>query len=197
MGGLNSYKYPLDPVSRVDPLGLIDFPGYNTPFGDSVGGLSNEVSKGNMSYDDGASAIQEQSGPHYSPPIFSISADGGVSAYGIFGGSAVVGVLTGNGDKGLDLCGYIMACQGVGAGAAAGVSITGTASNAPPSSGTSYYGGATTNVGLIANGAITLLSELNKTEDPTHLSGSFGGGLGGGTYSGVITCQQYTKCIVN
>ncbi|SQA67617.1 Cell wall-associated polypeptide CWBP200 [Yokenella regensburgei] len=106
-GGLNSYKYPLDPVSRVDPLGLIDFPGYNTSWGNSVGGISNEVSKGDMSYGDGARAIQEQSGPHYSPPIFSVSADGGVSAYGIFGGSVSAGITTGNGDKGLEyLCIY-------------------------------------------------------------------------------------------
>jgi RHS repeat-associated protein len=196
-GGLNSYKYPLDPVSRVDPLGLIDFPGYNTSWGNSVGGISNEVSKGDMSYGDGARAIQEQSGPHYSPPIFSVSADGGVSAYGIFGGSVSAGITTGNGDKGLDICVYITNCQGAGTGAAGGASISGSVSNAPPGSGVSYYGGATTDVGFLVNGAATVLTELNKNGDPVHISTGLSGGVGGGSFGGLITCQQYTKCLVN
>ena len=50
-------------------------------------------------------------------------------------------------------------------------------------------------MGLVANGAITVLSELNKTGDPTHISATLSGELGGG--SGVLTCQQHTKCIVN
>ncbi|EAA7242773.1 RHS repeat protein [Salmonella enterica subsp. salamae] len=196
-GGWNLYKYPLNPMNRIDPLGLIDFPGYNTPRGNGVGSVPNAVSEGRMSYDEGIQTLKDLSGPHYSPPLFSISLDGGLSGYGIAGGSVAVGVLTGNGDKGLDLCTYIMSCEGAGIGAAGGASISGTVTNAPPSSGSSYYKGATTDVGLVANGAVTVLSEINGKEDPTHISATLSGGIGGGGFTGVVTCQQYTKCIVN
>lgn len=44
MGGWNCYKYPLNPVNRIEPLGLIDFPSYNTPWGNSVVSVPNAVS---------------------------------------------------------------------------------------------------------------------------------------------------------
>ncbi|HAU4369569.1 TPA: hypothetical protein F6W26_16745 [Citrobacter amalonaticus] len=197
MGGWNCYKYPLNPVNRIEPLGLIDFPSYNTPWGNSVVSVPNAMSEGRISYDEGIQTLKDLSGPHYSPSLFSISLDGGLSAYGITGGSVSVGVLTGNGDKGLDLCVYMMSCEGLGIGAAGGASLYGTATNAPSSSGSSNYIGGTTDVGLVANGVVTILSELNKKEDPVHISTTLSGGVGGGGFSGIITCQQYTKCIVN
>ncbi|WP_350318940.1 RHS repeat-associated core domain-containing protein, partial [Lelliottia wanjuensis] len=189
-GGWNGYLYPSDPLSGIDPLGLVEF-------GKWAGSAVNAASEGNMSYEDTAAAIEVANGPHYSPPLFSMSVDGGLSAYGIFGGSVSAGVTTGNGDKGLDLCTYFTACQGAGAGASAGASVSASVSNAPPGSGVSYYGGATTDVGFIANGTATVLSEINKKEDPTHISLGVAGGIGGGSFSGVVTCQQNTKCVVN
>lgn len=75
--------------------------------------------------------------------------------------------------------------------------LSGTFTNAPPSSGASYYIGATIDVGLMANGAVTVLSEINKKEDPTHISATLSGGVGGGGFTGIVTWQQYTKCIIN
>ncbi len=196
-GGWNLYNYPLNPANKIDPLGLISFPGQNTTWGNAVGSIPSAVSEGRMSYEEGVQTLTDLSGPHYSPPLFSISADGSLSAYGITGGSIAAGLLAGNGNKGLDLCAYIMSCEGAGIGAAGGVSLSGTVTNAPPSSGKSFYKGVTTDVGFIANGAVTVLSEINKKEDPINISTTLGGGLGGGEFTGLITCQQYTKCIVN
>lgn len=189
----------MNPIIKIDPLGLdkIDFPGYNTPWGNEVGSAANAVSEGKMSYEDGVAAIDAATGPYYSPLIFSSSLDVGVAAYGITGGSIALGILTGNGDKGLDLCAYIMACQGVGAGASGAASISGTVSNAPPSSGVSYSSGATTDVGFLLNGSATGLVEMNGKNDPLHWSATAAGGLGAGEFAGVLTCQQYTRCIVN
>lgn len=150
-----------------------------------------------MSYDNAMSAIDAANGPTYLSPLFSLGLDIDLSAYGITGGSVAAGILTGNSNKGLDLCAYMMACQGVGIGAAGGVYLSGTVTNDSPASGSSYYGGATTDVGLVANGAVTVLSEMNGEDDPMHLSTTLSGGFGGGEFSGLITCQQYTKCIVN
>ncbi len=193
-GGWHLYQYPLDPLYKIDPLGLMAFGG---EFGKWTGSAANAASEGYMSYDGATAAIDAANGPTYSPLLFSLSIDIGVSAYGITGGSLAAGIITGNNDKGLDLCAYAMACQGVGIGEAEGISISGTVTNAPPTSGSSYYRGVTTNVGFIANGAITTLTELNGTDDPTHVSTTLSGGVGGGDFSGAITCQQYTKCIEN
>ena len=157
----------------------------------------NAASEGYMSYEEASATIDTANGPTYPPLLFSLGLDVGVSAYGITGGSATAGILTGNGDKGLDLCAYAMACQGVGIGAAGGASLSGTITNSPPSSGTSYYGGAITEIGLVGNGAVTILSELNKEEDSAHISATLSGGVGGGSFNGILTCQQYTKCRVN
>ncbi|EAZ8172087.1 RHS repeat protein [Salmonella enterica] len=194
MGGWNPYIYPLNPVMDIDPLGLMAFGG---EFGKWAGSAVNAASEGHMSYEDATAAIDAANGPTYSSLLFSLSLDVGLSAYGITGGSVAAGILTGNGDNGLDLCAYAMACQGGGIGAAGGASLSGTVTNAPPTSGVSYYKGGTTDVGLVANGAVTVLSESNGVDDPMHISATLSGGLGGGEFTGFITCQQYTKCIVN
>ncbi|EBC0978569.1 RHS repeat protein [Salmonella enterica] len=194
MGGWNPYIYPLNPVMDIDPLGLMAFGG---EFGKWAGSAVNAASEGHMSYEDATAAIDAANGPTYSSLLFSLSLDVGLSAYGITGGSVAAGILTGNGDNGLDLCAYAMACQGGGIGAAGGASLSGTVTNAPPTSGVSYYKGVTTDVGLVANGAVTVLSESNGVDDPMHISATLSGGLGGGEFTGFITCQQYTKCIVN
>lgn len=49
----------------------------------------------------------------------------------------------------------------------------------------------------MANSAVKVLFEINKKEDPTHISATLSGGVGGGGFTGIVTCQQYTKCIVN
>ncbi|MCE0824813.1 hypothetical protein LVQ78_01970 [Buttiauxella sp. A2-C2_NF] len=188
------YAYPLDPVKEVDPLGLITFSG---AFGKEAGSAVNAASEGYMSYEEASATIDAANGPTYSPLLFSVSADAGVSGYGVFGGSFSGGVLTGNGDKGLDLCSYLMACQGVGGGAAGAISLSGTISNAPPSSGMTILSGATTDVGFIINGSTTGLVEINGSNGPINLSATLAAGVGGGTFSGGITCQQYTRCIVN
>ena len=90
-----------------------------------------------------------------------------------------------------------MACQGVGGGAAGAVSLSGTISNAHPSSGMTILSGATTDVGFIINGSETGLVEINGNNDPINLSATLGAGVGGGEFSGGITCQQYTRCVVN
>jgi len=194
-GGWNLYEYADgNPISRIDALGLMAFGG---EFGKWAGFAVNAASEGHMSYEDAIAAIDAANGPTYSPLLFSLGLDVGLSAYGIAGGSVAAGILTGNGDKGLDLCAYAMACEGGGIGVAGGASLSGTVTNAPPTSGSSYYKGATTDVGLVANGAVTVLSELNGVDDPMHISATLSGGLGGGEFTGLITCQQYTKCIVN
>ncbi|EHX0166787.1 RHS repeat protein, partial [Salmonella enterica] len=181
MGGWNPYIYPLNPVMDIDPLGLMAFGG---EFGKWAGSAVNAASEGHMSYEDATAAIDAANGPTYSSLLFSLSLDVGLSAYGITGGSVAAGILTGNGDNGLDLCAYAMACQGGGIGAAGGASLSGTVTNAPPTSGVSYYKGVTTDVGLVANGAVTVLSESNGVDDPMHISATLSGGLGGGEFTG-------------
>ena len=193
-GGINLYTYPLNPIRYIDPLGLITFGG---AFSKETGSAVNAASEGFMSYEDASAAIDAANGPTYSPLLFSVSADVGVSGYGILGGSFSGGVLTGNSDKGLDLCVYTMPCQGIGGGAASGISLSGTISNAPPSSGITILTGVTSDVGFIINGSATGLVEINDKNDPVNLSATLAGGVGGGAFSGGITCQQYTHCIVN
>lgn len=115
--GWNLYLYLLNPLSKIDSLGLMAFGG---------------------EFDNRATAaIDAANGPKYSPLLFSLSLDIGTSAYDITGGNFAARIITGNSNKGLDLCAYAMACQDVGIGAAGGISVSGTVTNAPPTSGSS------------------------------------------------------------
>lgn len=68
-GGWNLYQYPFNPVSKIDPLGLMAFGG---EFGKWLGSAVNAVSEGNMSYDDVTTAIDAANGPTYLPPSGSL-----------------------------------------------------------------------------------------------------------------------------
>jgi RHS repeat-associated protein len=184
LGGWNLYRYTSNPLQGVDPLGLSEF-------GKWAG------SAFNLPEDQIAAALDVANGPLYSPPEFSLSVDVGIAGYGFLGGSIAAGIVTGNNGKGLDLCAYLMACQGAGVGISGAASISGTVSNAPPTSGVSYLSGATTDIGFLLNGTATNLLEINGSDKPLNISSTLGAGLGGGSFTGGLTCQQYTRCVLN
>jgi RHS repeat-associated protein len=148
-GGWNLYQYPLDPVTDIDPLGLMAFGG---EFGKWAGSAANAASEGHMSYDNAAAAIDAANGPTYLPPSGSLSVDIGGALDAFSGGSFATGISIGTNDKASgnqDICVYYMLCEHSGIGYAAGLSISGTVSGGGISPGETESEGMLYSGGLL------------------------------------------------
>lgn len=189
VAGLHAYRYSEMPTQGIDPLGLWDFL-VNDP------GLQQRASLGMHMLKNGATPeqIQEAMKPQPNPIQGTLSLDGSLSGHGIGGGSVSIGGAVGK--KGSDnlpnLCFYIMTCQTLGPGAAGGIGINGTASNAAPTTGQTYSVGGFGTGGFLGKFGGSVLSNINKPSE-VSLTGSIG--LGGGGAGGVMTCQQYQYCV--
>ena len=193
-GGLDKYTYPRNPLTSIDPLGLQDFSGFP-----GMGpGTAQRASLGMYMMQQGASQ-QEISNALYGPPTGfkgTLSAEGAISGHVIGGGSGAVGVAVGKDREAWlpKLCAYLTTCQTVGPGAAGGVSINGSATNAPPSTGVTYHAGGFGTGGFLGDASGSVLMEISK---PSNVTVSGGLGIGGGAAGGLMTCQMYSLCTPN
>ena len=193
-GGLDKYTYPRNPLTSIDPLGLQDFSGFP-----GMGpGTAQRASLGMYMMQQGASQ-QEISNALYGPPTGfkgTLSAEGSISGHVIGGGSGAVGVAVGKDREAWlpKLCAYLTTCQTVGPGAAGGVSINGSATNAPPSTGVTYHAGGFGTGGILGDASGSVLMEISK---PSNVTVSGGLGIGGGAAGGLMTCQMYSLCTPN
>lgn len=189
VAGLHAYRYSEMPTQGIDPLGLWDFL-VNSP------GIQQQASLGMHMMKNGATPEQIAAAmkPQPNPIQGSLSLDGSLSGHGIGGGSVSLGGTVGK--KGSDnlpnFCFYIMTCQTLGPGAAGGIGINGTASNAAPTTGQTYSVGGFGTGGFLGKFGGSVLSNINK---PSEVSVTGGIGLGGGGAGGVMTCQQYQYCV--
>jgi RHS repeat-associated protein len=156
-GGWNLYAYLINPVQKVDPLGLSEW-------GKWVG------SSFNLPNDEIAAAIEASNGPYYEPPSGSISFDGGGSADIFTGASNAIGVGLTTDEKSpihMDLCIYNNLCEHEGVGTAVGYGATGTISESEMSSGKSDA------AGYMATGGIFGKLTISGTKDSSGKKISF------------------------
>ncbi|UKJ21428.1 RHS repeat-associated core domain-containing protein [Enterobacter mori] len=189
-GGWNFYQYPFNPVSKIDPLGLMSFGG---KFGKWSGSAVNAASEGNMSYDDATTAIDAANGPTYLPPSGSLSVDIGGSSDAFSGGSFATGISIGANDRASgnsDICAYYIVCDHSGVGFAGGLAISGTIS------GGGIFPGETKSKGVIYSGGLLgKLSGSGVKNSAENYSGSLSAGPGVGFFGGELTCSQVSRCL--
>lgn len=189
-GGWNLYQYPLNPVLKIDPLGLMAFGG---EFGKWAGSAVNTASEDHMSYDDANAAIDAANGPTYLPPSGSLSVDVGGALDAFSGGSFSAGMAIGTNDKASgnqDICVYYMLCEHSGIGYSAGLSSSGTVSGGGISPGKTESKGM-----LYSGGVMGKLSGSGAKDTSGNYSGTISIGPGVGVYGGSLTCSQISKCI--
>jgi RHS repeat-associated protein len=198
-GGWNGYNYVTNPVERIDPLGLSDgFGGYIQAQG-SLGINMTEKGATPQEISNAASGLARGDGygnSWYLDTNGTASLDLSLSADGMVGGSFAAGLSTGKeaGTYIPDLCAYLTACQHLGVGIATSVALTGSVSNAAPSSGITKTIGVLATGGALGDGAIAGTVDLNN---PKNATASAGVGVGAGVFAGFITCQTYTKCTIH
>ena len=189
-GGWNPYTYPLNPVAKVDPQGLMALGG---EFGKWAGSAANAASEGHMSYDNAAAAIDAANGPTYLPPSGSLSVDIGGALDAFSGGSFTAGIAIGTNNKASgnqDICVYYMSCEHSGIGYAAGLSISGTVSGGGISPGVTESEGM-----LYSGGLLGKFSASGAKDTSGNYSGTLSAGPGIGVYGGKLTCSQISRCI--
>ena len=176
-GGWNLNQYPLNPVQLIDPLGLI---------GNWGEFMSESLYRNNIS-------PNEISKIYTTPYPGSFSADIGFALDAFGGGSLVVGMAAGgnaNVPTNLDLCAYYTLCDHSGIGYAAGLAISGTASNATISPGDYHTKGFTSSGGFLGKYSVTGVKDADS-----KYSGTISAGPGIGTYTGAVTCSQTSRCL--
>lgn len=188
LAGMNTYRYTELPTLGVDPLGLWDFI-TNSP------GIQQQVSLAQYMYQNGATP--EQVSEALSPTRGfegSISADVSMAGNAGGGGSGAFGIATGKKkkDQWFNLCVYYTTCGTLGPGASFGVGGNVSASNAPPTSGTTRSVGVFGNGGILGKFGGSVMSEIGK---PTNVTVSGGAGIGAGASGGVMVCEQKQICL--
>ncbi|HFK3157136.1 TPA: RHS repeat-associated core domain-containing protein, partial [Citrobacter sedlakii] len=189
-GGWNLYTYPLNPVSKIDPLGLVAFGG---EFGKWSGSAVSAASEGNMSYADAATAIDAANGPTYLPPSGSLSVDVGGALDAFSGGNFAAGISIGTNEKASgnsDVCAYYILCDHSGVGFAGGLSVSGSISGGSISPGETKSKGVIYSGGLLGKFAATGAKDLAG-----NYSGSLSFGPGLGVFGGELTCSQVSRCL--
>ncbi|MCZ8573998.1 RHS element core protein [Escherichia albertii] len=197
-GGLNLYHYPLNPILKIDPLGLNQnpIPGANSQAGKEIAGYVNSASEGRMSYEEAAEGIKNVAGPDYGTPEGAVMIDGGLYLDFFGGGNLAFGAAIGTsgrdtpGNK--EVCAYYSLCDHSGVGATAGLLLTISASNANLSPGISESSGYSYGGALLGGMAYT--DTHDKTDSSKYTKGvSFGPGFG--DWGGEVTCSQYSRCL--
>uniref|UniRef100_UPI0035A22FD5 RHS repeat-associated core domain-containing protein n=1 Tax=Escherichia albertii TaxID=208962 RepID=UPI0035A22FD5 len=182
-GGLNLYHYPLNPILKIDPLGLNQnpIPGANSQAGKEIAGYVNSASEGRMSYEEAAEGIKNVAGPDYGTPEGAVMIDGGLYLDFFGGGNLAFGAAIGTsgrdtpGNK--EVCAYYSLCDHSGVGATAGLLLTISASNANLSPGISESSGYSYGGALLGGMAYT--DTHDKTDSSKYTKGvSFGPGFG-------------------
>ncbi len=189
-GGWNLYTYPLNPVSKIDPFGLVAFGG---EFGKWSGSAVSAASEGNMSYADAATAIDAANGPTYLPPSGSLSVDVGGALDAFSGGNFAAGISIGTNEKASgnsDVCAYYILCDHSGVGFAGGLSVSGSISGGSISPGETKSKGVIYSGGLLGKFAATGAKDLAG-----NYSGSLSFGPGLGVFGGELTCSQVSRCL--
>ncbi|SQH38399.1 core protein [Salmonella enterica] len=189
-GGWNFYQYPLNPVTKIDPLGLMAFGG---EFGKWAASAANAASDGHMSYDNAAAAIDAANGPTYLPPSGSLSVDIGGALDAFSGGSFATGISIGTNDRASgnsDVCAYYILCDHSGVGFAGGLSISGTISGGGISPGETKSKGV-----IYSGGLLGKLSGSGAKDTAGNYSGALSVGPGLGVFGGELTCSQVSRCL--
>ncbi len=189
-GGWNLYQYPFNPVSKIDPLGLMAFGG---EFGKWLGSAVNAVSEGNMSYDDVTTAIDAANGPTYLPPSGSLSFDAGGSLDVFSGGSFATGISIGTNNRATgnsDVCAYYILCEHSGIGFAGGLSISGTISGGGISPDETKSKGV-----IYSGGLLGKFSGSGVKDSAGNYSESLSVGPGLGVFGGELTYSQVSRCL--
>ena len=188
LAGMNTYRYTELPTLGVDPLGLWDFI-TNNP------GIQQQVSLAQHMYQNGATP-EQVSEALYPTRGFegSFSFDVSVAGHAIVGESDAYGIAAGKKkkDQWFNLCLYYTTCGTVGPGASFGVGGNLSASNAPPTSGTTRSIGGFGGGGFLGKFGGSVLSEIGK---PSNVTVSGGASLGGGGAGGVMVCEQKQICL--
>ncbi len=195
-GGLNLHQYTPNPIQRIDPLGL-DWGAFvnSMPAVQQQASYAMYLAEQGVSNEEYAQRMSDFTTGRRDPgPLEgSVSVSAGASGHVIAGGGGSVGITVGkHKDQYIPrICIYIQTCQTLGPGAAGGVDLSGTLSNAGPSTGVTYSGGGFGTGGYLGEGSGSVQVNL---KNPNEVSFTGGIGIGGGAAGGAMTCQQYQWC---
>ena len=192
-GGYNLYKYPFNPVSYIDPMGLQDF-GFSPGMMDWGRSMTSAAAAG--------IDPNTLNKPHQGPSLGSmLNGAQGTLSIDVSGNVAAginpqigIGVATGkNGGSWIpNFCAYYYSCLGLAAGADVGASLTLSGSNAAPTTGTTKTIGGSASAKVLGGGSVGAAVNKDNMKEVT-LSAALG--VGAGASASALGCVYEQTCL--